>query len=742
MIELTLPAGSFASAIQAYLHGADAVYLGLTSFSARKGAQNFTLDEVAKLKTLSLELHKKFYITINTLLDDQEIAELIPIIKNLELLQVDAIIVQDIGLASIIHNTFPTIPLHASTQLAVHSVNGVQKLVDLGFSRVVLARELTFEEIKHIRTSCPDISLKVFIHGALCYGFSGLCMASSTLTERSANKGECAQICRSWFTRDQDGEETQGYFFSMKDLSSPKDVIQQLIDIGIDSLKVEGRMKSPEYVALSTQYYRMLIDGEKDKNKTETIKDEMDTSFARIQSGGWLSGYDKLKVSSIRTTPSLITTTYPGHYGVLVGSVIEESKEFNGYYLIKAEQEISLRDGLLITYTTRGKREEPIKFCAREILDTSLNSCNSMRKGEYGYIEIPGIFPLTFPFELRRISLHNATNAKIDETHYLAYRYPITITLTLDNQKLTISSSDLPVWLNGDTKQSYSIDINEARKEQQLSQNIETIFTTGLHEKVIASNIIIKNNFDLPLSKIFIPLSALKEVRRSYYQFLEDFIEKGIQAPLIPPKKVSFNGIEMPKRGLISPPNSRNLPYSDLEKSLKLLKEGKNIDDIFSVIEEKVYIPLPAVFFNEEEAIQQLEEILNLITLPVVIGVNNISHIQWLKPYSHIETFIDVYFYIANSESAQLAYSSLQNLIGGYYWIEKKKPDTSHYPIYMSEVEKDFSLPLFISRSCYRYDVLGLSCQGCTRDDSYEVSQRENNYLVDIHNCISVISKK
>ena len=742
MIELTLPAGSFASAIQAYLHGADAVYLGLTSFSARKGAQNFTLDEVAKLKTLSLELHKKFYITINTLLDDQEIAELIPIIKNLELLQVDAIIVQDLGLASIIHNNFPTIPLHASTQLAVHSVNGVNALVDLGFSRVVLARELTLDEIKYIRNYCPDVSLKVFIHGAMCYGFSGLCMASSTLTERSANKGECAQICRSWFTRDQEGEETQGYFFSMKDLSSPRDVIQQLINIGIDSLKVEGRMKSPEYVALSAQYYRMLIDGEKDENKIETIKDEMDTSFARIQSGGWLSGYDKTKVSSIRTTPSLITTTYPGHYGVLVGSVIEESKEFKGYYLIKAEQEISVRDGLLITYTTRGKREEPIKFSAREILDRSLDSCNSIRKGEYGYIEIPGIFPLTFPFELRRISLHNATNAKIDETHYLAYRYPITITLTLDYQKLTISSSDLPAWLNGDTKQSYSIDINEARKEQQLSQNIETIFTTGLHEKVIASNIIIKNNITLPLSKIFIPLSALKEVRRSYYEFLEDFIAKSIQAPSMLLDEVSPIGIKMPKRSLISPPNSRNLPYSDLGKSLKLLKEGKNIGDVFSIIEQKVYIPLPAVFFNEKEIIQQLDEILNLIKQPVVIGVNNISHIQWLKPYSHIETFIDVYFYIANRESAQLAYSSLQNLIGGYYWIEKQKPDTSHYPIYMSEVEKDFSLPLFISRSCYRYDVLGLSCQGCTRNDKYEVSQRENNYLVEIHNCISVVSKK
>ncbi len=224
MIELTLPAGSFASALQAFKHGADAVYLGLTSFSARQGAQNFTLDEVAKLKTLSVELQKKIYITINTLLDDDEIEKTIPLLRSLELLQVDGIIVQDIGLASIIHEKFPTIPLHASTQLAVHSVKGVEALVRLGFLRVVLARELTLDEIAHIRISCPDVSLKVFIHGAMCYGFSGLCMASTTLTDRSANKGECAQICRSWFTSESERDITQGYFFSMKDLATPKRV--------------------------------------------------------------------------------------------------------------------------------------------------------------------------------------------------------------------------------------------------------------------------------------------------------------------------------------------------------------------------------------------------------------------------------------------------------------------------------------------------------------------------------------
>ncbi len=741
MIELTLPAGSFASALQAFLHGADAVYLGLTSFSARKGAQNFTLPEVAKLKTLSTELDKKIYITINTLLDDDEMSEVILLLRELELIQVDGIIVQDLGLASIIHNNFPTLPLHGSTQLAVHSVKGVEALVALGFSRVVLSRELTLSEVAHIRKSCPDVSIKVFIHGAMCYGFSGLCMASSTLTDRSANKGECAQICRSWFTSEIEKETRQGYFFSMKDVITPKESIRQLIALGIDSLKVEGRMKSPEYVALTTQYYRMLIDGEKDDKKIESMREEMNTSFARMQSGGWLTGYDKPTESSIRTTESLITTTYPGHYGVKVGSILEESFELKGYYLCKADKEISLRDGLLITYTTMGKRDEPVKFSARDVLDSSFHEVNSIKKGELGYIEIPGTYPLTFPLELRRISLHNATKSKIDESHYLPFRYPISLTITILESEIAIMATRLPAWVTKETTQHYSITTSEARKEQPLRQNIENIFTTGGHEKVIASEIIINNTHDLNLSNLFIPLSQLKEVRRSFYTFLEESIIDAIQAPFVSISEQNQIGSKMPKRNLITPPHNRNLPYVDLKRALKRLQADEEVHEVFSVINGKAYIPLPPICFNEEEAMEQLDEIISIISLPIVIGLNNISQVEWVKKYQKIETFIDVYLYIANSESARLFSHSLTNLIGGYYWIERTMRDTSHYPIVMSEVEKEFSLPLFISRSCYRYDVLGLSCIGCTRDDTYEVTQRENRYSVDIHNCMSVVSK-
>lgn len=740
MIELTLPAGSFASALQAFMHGADAVYLGLTSFSARKGAQNFTIEEVAKLKTYAVELGKKIYVTINTLLDDEEIEKVIPLLRSLELIEVDGIIVQDLGLASIIHHQYPSIPLHASTQLAVHTVKGVEQLVALGFSRVVLSRELTIEEVEHIRNSCPTVSLKVFIHGAMCYGFSGLCMASITLTDRSANKGECAQICRSWFT--QKGENVDnGYFFSMKDLDTPKESIKRLIDMGIDSLKIEGRMKSPEYVALATQYYRSLIDNEQDDEKIAEIKEELDTSFARMQSGGWLSSYDKPKVSSIRTTDSLITTRYPGHHGVRVGSVIEASSEIRGYYLIKAEREISLRDGLLITRRTAKNIDDPIKFSAKNLLDTSYNTITHLRRGEYGYAEIPIHTLISLPIELRRISLHDKDIKKEDESHYSSYRYPITLTITLDQKGISIASSHLPSWVTTETTQFYPLEISEARKEQPLEQNITTIFSSGLHGKVIASAVKIVNTLELELKNIFIPLSILKEIRRSYYDSLEGIIETSIHNINNIQIESNQKGEILPPRALITPPHNRNLPYVDLERTLRGLKKGTSVEEVLSIIDNKVYLPLPAVTFNEEEAIEQLDEILSLINHPVIIGINNISHLKWVETYREIETFIDVYLYIANSESAASIASLLNNCTGGYYWIEKKMKDTSHYNIKMSEVEKEFSLPLFISRSCYKYDVLGLSCKGCTRDDSYEVTQRENLYGVDIHNCVSIVSK-
>ena len=214
--ELALPAGSLQCALYAFKGGADAVYFGLKSFSARKGAVNFSFEDVRKLKALCSDggqyEGKKFYVTLNTLASDVQLKEVILLLRQLDYLRPDGLIVQDLGIAKIIREHFPNLALHGSTQLAVHTIDGVKELQRLGFSRVVLSRELSFDEIKAIREACPDIELKVFIHGALCYGFSGLCMASQFITgdrERSANRGGCSQICRTWFRCRETGKILQ-----------------------------------------------------------------------------------------------------------------------------------------------------------------------------------------------------------------------------------------------------------------------------------------------------------------------------------------------------------------------------------------------------------------------------------------------------------------------------------------------------------------------------------------------------
>ena len=216
MIELALPAGKLENGIVAFKRGADAIYFGLKEFSARKGAGNFSLEDLSKINKLAKDNNKKYYITINTLVDDLELERAYELLKLIEPYKPDGIIVQDLGIINLIKKEFSTLPLHGSTQLAVHTINGVKELKALGFERVVLSRELTLKEIEEIRKACPDIELKVFIHGALCYGFSGLCMASHIITGRSANEGECAQICRTYFKDKESGENI--YPFSLCDM--------------------------------------------------------------------------------------------------------------------------------------------------------------------------------------------------------------------------------------------------------------------------------------------------------------------------------------------------------------------------------------------------------------------------------------------------------------------------------------------------------------------------------------------
>src|SRR5205814_2411121 len=271
-VELLAPAGGPDAAFAAFHYGADAIYLGLKKFSARAEAENFTLDELSEVVAYahSLQPRRRVFVTINTLIRQDELDELVEALAALADMGVDAVILQDLGVYHIARKYFPELELHASTQLAVHNRAGAEALRQLGFERVVLARELTFEEVRDI-TAAAGIETEVFIHGALCYSYSGLCLFSSQTLGRSGNRGKCAYSCRDSYEvigapqtlRDSSAvkrDPSQGFPFSMKDLALP-DHLPALRAAGVSCFKVEGRKKSPLYVATTTDYYRKLLDG-------------------------------------------------------------------------------------------------------------------------------------------------------------------------------------------------------------------------------------------------------------------------------------------------------------------------------------------------------------------------------------------------------------------------------------------------------------------------------------------------
>jgi len=276
-VELLAPAGSVEALSAALGEGADAVYLGLRSFNARMRSANFAFNQLeAALKTAH-DQGRKIFVTVNTVFEDREADRLYQLLQYLDRVKPDGIIVQDLGVAKIARENFPSLALHASTQMNVASARGCNFLSRLGFKRVVLARELSLDEIRSVSQN-TSMELETFVHGALCVSASGLCLFSSYLGGKSANRGACTQACRRLY----DADTGKGYFFSPDDMQLI-DYVPELIEAGVDSFKIEGRMKSAEYVGTVVAAYRYMIDNwEIDREKaTLKAKSLLQADFAR-----------------------------------------------------------------------------------------------------------------------------------------------------------------------------------------------------------------------------------------------------------------------------------------------------------------------------------------------------------------------------------------------------------------------------------------------------------------------------
>lgn len=280
MLELLSPAGSMEALRAAVCNGADAVYLGAGSFNARAGARNFTAEELDEAVRYCHVRGVRVHLTLNTLVSDRELPAAAELIARAARANVDAFIVQDLGIVSLCRQIAPNTALHASTQMSIHSLEGVRRAAELGISRVVLARELPKRDIALICRNSP-VEIEVFVHGALCMCYSGQCYMSSVIGRRSGNRGQCAQPCRLPYGYDRYEEK---YPLSLKD-QCLIDYLGELEDMGVASLKIEGRMKRPEYVAAVTGIYRSALDS---RSVTQEQRRTLRTAFSRQ---GFTQGY-------------------------------------------------------------------------------------------------------------------------------------------------------------------------------------------------------------------------------------------------------------------------------------------------------------------------------------------------------------------------------------------------------------------------------------------------------------------
>ncbi len=339
--ELLAPAGSLDAVRAALANGADAVYLGADRFNARDEGAQLTLEEVGEACRLAHERGRRIYLTFNILFKPAELADALMFLGDAIALGVDAAIVQDIGAVRLIQQVYPGFEIHGSTQMTVHDASGARVMQALGIDRVVLARENTLEDIRAIKAAVPELGLETFIHGALCIAYSGQCFMSGMISERSANRGSCAQSCRKDYVLDDvdsGAELDRGFLISAKDLSAVEH-LADIADAGVGCLKVEGRKKKPEYVATVTHGYRTFLDRIADGDRTPPPAAEVEP-LAQIYSRGFTGG-----MYGGRQGREYVTRTQPDNRGRELGVVV--SHDANGRELIvDVSSPLSVGDGV------------------------------------------------------------------------------------------------------------------------------------------------------------------------------------------------------------------------------------------------------------------------------------------------------------------------------------------------------------------------------------------------------------
>lgn len=605
-MKILSPAGNFESLKMAIYNGADEVYLGINDFNARNNIDGFTIDTLKEAVAFAHLYGVKVHLAINILFTDEELQSAIDVVGKALVIGVDAFIVQDLGLISLINKLYPDAEIHLSTQMGLHNLEGIKALAKYKFKRVVLARETPLQEIRRIKDN-TDIELEYFAQGALCVSFSGNCYLSSYTLNASGNRGKCKQLCRLPYTLKKDGKNLMtGYLLSAKDFN----MLSRLDDLkkaGIDAIKIEGRARRPYYVGVATrQYYNVL-------NGLKTDEEQLKLAFNRTYTEGYFNGNGNV-ISKLQN-----------HIGIEIGRVekVNIGKKFNEIYFTSNRELFP-------------KSTFKFFFANKEVTVSAFDLKN---KGNGKYL-------ITTTSVVEVGAKVNLIVDSVDEKKVLEYvkKVPVDIKIFANANKPIRAIANI----NGKEIEAVGEILENAKSSPlsilELQKNFEK-------SEFFAPNLEIKE-----LDSVFILKQKLNDFRRNFYDkvyYELTKVEKKYQEKTLPnlPKILPFHDFEIVE-SFDCEKNAKNLIYSPEEYDLENILRFKNECEKLG---KKAYLDTPN--FALEKDIKVLQEIIQKTQIPIVAnnyyattltddfivgaGLNVYNHFtafEWDKPFITAES--------------------------------------------------------------------------------------------------------
>ncbi len=721
-IEILAPAGSYESFHAAIVAGADAVYAGGPKFGARAFAENFTEDQLLNAIDYAHLHQRKFYLTVNTLLKDYEIEQLPEYLEPLYQRGLDAVIVQDMGVLNVVRQYFPDMDIHASTQMTVTGVNGAQFLKENGAVRVVPAREISLEEVRNIK-SVTGMEMECFVHGALCYCYSGQCLLSSLIGGRSGNRGQCAQPCRLPYT--VDGEK--GYLLSLKDICT-LDIIPDLIEAGIDSFKIEGRMKRPEYVAGVTSIYRKYVDLYlKNPQKPYWVDDkDKEMLMDLFNRGGFHTGYYKQKNGR-----NMITIQKPNHIGVKAGTVLsQKGREVQ----MRALTDIAAGD--LIEFKNEAQRYTTGKSC---------------KQGEVITILAPKGIRLSVGEVLYRVQspeLLNTLETSYSEGKVIEKLYGYISLEAGKAAKLVVCKDEYSVEIESEqqVEAASSRPLDEERIKKQLQKTGNTEFEFDV--------------LDVELhGEVFLPMQQLNEMRRKALEELEkkiqdSFHRKTAEKKVLQEEILDTASVKLSKKenklsvlvetqeqleAVLENDNSVACIYvdSNLDKTGLDAELWKGISDRIHKKNIEVFLAMPRIFRNQ--TIEIFEQAYDSILTRYFDGmlIRSMEEYQFLKSKNYSGNIrLDYNLYIMNRFAKQ--FWRKQGIIYGTIPVELNKSEIVNLDSKQDEMIVYGYIPAMVTAQCVTSTVHGCKkdCKITMLKDRYQNEFPVKNQCRDCYNVI------